>query len=96
MFEISAAYFFSLTLHLFFVQKILLEITINTLSECSQMGSLIMNEENEEAKENGEWVEERGRTRKNEIFSLIDNLMNTLLQNLSAQEVSCCINFRSY
>lgn len=52
------------------------------------MGSLIMNEENEEAKENGEWVEERGRTRKNEIFSLIDSLMNTLLQNLSAQEVS--------
>lgn len=52
-----------------------------------------MNEENDEAKENCEWAEERGRTRKSEIFSLIDSLMNTLLQNLSAQEVSWRIIF---
>lgn len=70
----------------FFAQKTLLEMTINTLSECSQIGSLIMREENGETKEpHDEWDE--SDVDKNKIFSLIHNLTNRLLWNLSSQEV---------
>ena len=70
-----------------FAQKILLEITINTLSECSQIGSLIMSEETGDSKEPDD-IWDESSVQKKEIFSLIESLMNRLLYNLSSQEVS--------
>lgn len=65
-----------------------MEITINTLTECSQIGSLIVNDDFENTKNNEECGVFHEATERSETFVLIESLMNTLLYNLSSQEVS--------
>lgn len=50
------------------------------------MGSLIVSEEQEDAKESNV-ADNCDRVRKTDTFLLIENLMTTLLQNLASQEV---------
>ncbi|XP_065224595.1 probable E3 ubiquitin-protein ligase HERC1 isoform X2 [Planococcus citri] len=76
-------------------QKVLLDITINTLSECSQMGSLILSEESDDLKYSDGTDTDIDRVKKNDTFALIENLMNTLLNNLSTQQMEALIQFQT-